>query len=124
MAASAKRKTPARAGSGSSRHSTSQAKAKASTPPRREPPRRDCTNCGGSGEEPILSATVLEGVTQAELAKGSGISESQICRMFSDDPNQRRQNPKLDTVRKLQRWLAKKAKRHVTLELTASMLEG
>lgn len=58
----------------------------------------------------------LSGITYAEIHRATGISQSMLSRMFTDDPAQKRPNPTLDVLLTLRNFLQTRTGRVVTLD--------
>lgn len=99
-----------------------------STPAAAKPEKRleggVCKGCRGTGKEFVPPDDILDGISQDEIAQGTGVSASLISRMLSENPDQQRTNPTLATLRKLQRFFTLKAKRHFTLDSIGDMIDG
>jgi hypothetical protein len=92
-----------------------------------EPGTPEC-NANSAGvycqHEVVVPTLDLTGVTQAAMARQTGVSTSMISRLLSDDPEQRRQNPTLEVMVKLRAYLERETGEHVSLDALAKVFRG
>jgi hypothetical protein len=82
-----------------------------------------CKSCEGSGKAVKIGPELLDGVTQEDIGIGSGVSPTLICRMFSENPNVQRRNPKLETLKGMREYFSKLAGRHVSFDALIELLD-
>jgi transcriptional regulator with XRE-family HTH domain len=72
----------------------------------------------------VRAQLTFQHLNQTELAKASGLTPGAISRILSSDPRQRRANPSLETLQKLQAGLRRLTRRKFSIEQIASAIKA
>lgn len=73
-----------------------------------------------SNSKPVNREAHLLGISElsyAEISRGTGISQSMLSRMFTDDPAQKRPNPTLNTLSVLREYLERRLGQRITYDM-------